>query len=257
VALKSPEGVACGADAVFVADTGNARLVRFKLQNGLPVGATQLKLSELQQPTIIHDDGKGGLLVLDRKARKVARISAQLQFAGWVEVKGSEQQEVLPISFKPDGAGGIVLLDGAGRRVLFLDGSGAITRQVPLPKGEFTDIAVDASGVLYAVDEVEAVIWSAAKGDQALKPLSKNLKDVANFPASLIATGRGTLLVVDQHGHGIVTVGIDGSFQGRQLDMGWNEGVLYYPSTLCITSAGEVLIADRGNNRVQVFATPK
>jgi hypothetical protein len=35
--------------------------------------------------------------------------------------------------------------------------------------------------------------------------------------------------------------------------MGWNEGLLYYPSQMCISEKGEAFIADRGNSRVQVF----
>jgi hypothetical protein len=36
--------------------------------------------------------------------------------------------------------------------------------------------------------------------------------------------------------------------------MGWGNGLVYYPAQVCIGSAGEVAIADRYNNRVQVFA---
>jgi hypothetical protein len=59
--------------------------------------------------------------------------------------------------------------------------------------------------------------------------------------------------VVDQNGSGIVILGLDGSFRGRQLRMGWKDGFLRYPSQLCIDDRGNVFIADRGNNRVDVF----
>jgi hypothetical protein len=39
--------------------------------------------------------------------------------------------------------------------------------------------------------------------------------------------------------------------------MGWNEGLLYYPSQMCLNEKGEVFIADRGNSRVQVFSIVK
>ncbi len=35
--------------------------------------------------------------------------------------------------------------------------------------------------------------------------------------------------------------------------MGWKEGLLYYPSQLCINEKGEIFIADRNNNRIQIF----
>jgi hypothetical protein len=59
---------------------------------------------------------------------------------------------------------------------------------------------------------------------------------------------------VDENGAGIVILGQDGSFLGRQLTMGWNEGLLYYPSQMCINDKDEAFIADTGNSRVQVFS---
>jgi hypothetical protein len=35
------------------------------------------------------------------------------------------------------------------------------------------------------------------------------------------------IYIVDENGDGIVVLGRDGSFVGRQLSMGWNEGLLY------------------------------
>jgi hypothetical protein len=49
----------------------------------------------------------------------------------------------------------------------------------------------------------------------------------------------------------------DGSFLGRQLSMGWNEGLLYYPTQMCINEKGEAFIADRGNSRIQIFMVVK
>jgi hypothetical protein len=255
--LKDPEGVACGEGVVVVSDTGNARLLRYRLRDGLPVGATVVKLEQLKQPTAVQTDAKGNLWVLDRRARKIGRVDPQGSFGGWLEIKGVDATPAVePVAFKLLESG-IVLLDASVRRVLVVDASGALIRQVPLPKGEFTDVAADASGVLYAVDAVGSIIWSVEKGGTAFKPLTKSLKDVLTFPASLVATDKGVLLLCDKHGHGVVFVGTDGSFMGRQLDMGPKEGVLYYPTALCVTGAGDMFVADRGNNRVQVFRTQR
>jgi hypothetical protein len=54
---------------------------------------------------------------------------------------------------------------------------------------------------------------------------------------------------------GVVVLGNDGSYQGRQLTLGWSEGSVYYPSQLCVNEKGIAAIADRGNHRVQVFTT--
>ena len=258
IALHDPDGVACTDSTLVVADTANARFVKYQLQNGAPVSSAVMKIESFQQPTALQFDTKGNLFVLDRKARRIGRIDPQGAFGGWVELKGIASPEaVVPVAFKVDGSDGFVLLDAPARRVLVLDPAGQVTRQVPLPPGEFTDVAVDPAGVLFAVDSTDSVVWGAEKGATAFKALSKSLKDVLVFPAFLVATPKGVLLVADQHGHGVVLVGNDGAFLGRQLGQGFIEGNLYYPSQICMNGKGEVFVADRYNNRVQVFVTQR
>jgi hypothetical protein len=101
------------------------------------------------------------------------------------------------------------------------------------------------------------MVFSAAKDSNSFSPFTKNLREYLNFPTSITTDTRGTIFIVDENGSGIVILGQDGSFQGRQLNMGWNEGLLYFPSQMCINDKGEVFIADRGNSRVQIFTLVK
>lgn len=103
----------------------------------------------------------------------------------------------------------------------------------------------------------KAMVFSASKDSNSFSPLTKSLREYLNFPTSIIADNKGIIYVVDQNGGGIVILGQDGSYLGRQLSMGWNEGLLYYPSQMCINEKGEVFIADRGNSRVQIFTLVK
>jgi hypothetical protein len=257
-AIRDPEGVACAEGTLWVADTGNARLVKFGLQNGLPVSATVVKHAELQQPTALEVDAKGTVWVLDRKARKIGRVNPDGAFGGWLEVKGVETPSaIVPLAFKVDATGGVVLLDGPSRKVLVLNPAGMVVRTLPLPPGDFVDVAGEAAGAIYAVDATASAVWSAEKGATAFKPLTKGMKDVLVFPSTITDTGKGVLVIADKHGHGIVLVGVDGTFQGRQLDMGWNEGVVYYPAEICMGAGGDLYVADRGNSRIQVFATQR
>jgi sugar lactone lactonase YvrE len=254
--LKAPEGVACtDAGHVVVADTGNKRLLLYTFANGRLGPGKEVKLDQLTAPQRVQIDAKGDVYAFDLKTRKVVRVNANGSYGGTILVKGIENaSEVVPSSFKLDAAGNVYLLDGAARRVLALDPSGTVTRQVQLPPdaGVVTDIAVGVGGVLYAVDAVKAVVWTAEKDASAFKPLSQSLKDRMSFP-SYLAASRGRLFVVDQNGNGIVVLGADGSYQGRQLSIGWGEGLVYYPGQLCMTEGGVAYLADRYNNRVQVF----
>jgi DNA-binding beta-propeller fold protein YncE len=259
VAFSVPEGVACNdAGDVVVADTGNGRLVTFRYTGGALTGGKPVKVAGLVYPVRIQFDSKGNLLVLDRKSRKILRVDRQGALLGTLEIKGGASiLNALPVAFKLDGADNVHVIDGVGRRLLVLDPAGAVTRQVDLPKGQgFTDVHVDLAGTIYVVDGSDAVVWALEKGAQAFKALTPSMKDRMSFPV-YITGSRGKLFLVDQFGNGIVVLGQDGAFQGRQLAIGWGEGLLYYPAQLCLNAQGEAFVADRSNNRVQIFNTAK
>lgn len=258
--LKAPEGVGCNDSGyAAVADTGNHRLLFYGLKEGRLGGGTELKLAQLPAPWRVQVESNGDLLVLDGKTRKIVKVAAAGTYGGTVEPKGiDDAAKVVVGSFKL-GAGGVVYaLDVAGKRVLVLDLDGNVGAQLPLPPEAslVTDIAVDPAGTLYAVDAAGAAIWTAEKGAKTFKLLVKGLGDRMSFPTYLVAR-KGRLYVVDQNGSGIVMLGVDGSYQGRQLSIGWSEGLVNYPAQLCMTDAGLAFIADRFNNRVQVFTTSK
>jgi DNA-binding beta-propeller fold protein YncE len=260
VALRSPEGVACtDAGTVVAADTGNGRLVLFTFRDGKLVPGGEVRAAELGRPTRVQLDSKGNVLALDGKGRRVVRIGAGGAFAGFLQLAGIPQGNgFFPIAFKVGPGDAVYLLDASSARVVVVDPAGAFQRQLDLPRGgSFTDIAVDSQGAVYAVDGVRAQVYVAAPNTAAFRPLGKPLKDVLNFPGYLTLTSQGPLVLVDQHGNGLVVLGRDGSFLGRRLSIGWSEGLVYYPGQVCIDSRGDAFVADRGNNRIQAFIAPK
>jgi hypothetical protein len=250
--LKAPEGVACNdAGGLVVADTGNARLLNYTVKDDGIAAVAEIKAPQLVAPVRVQLDPKGGMVVLDRKGSRLVRFDAKGTYAGAIEPKGDLPGTFTPVSFKLDADRNVWVLDGAGR-VVVLDPEGKLLRTLDLPKGMFTDLAVDGGGVVYAVDAVQGMVWSADKAATAFKPLSKSLKDEMSFPGYLLAA-KGKLLLVDQVGHGVVVLGMDGSFQGRQLSYGAAEGLLQYPGQLCLTESGDAFLADRNNNRVDRY----
>jgi hypothetical protein len=254
VKLRAPEGVGCAEDRVVVADTANARLVVYRLSEGGVVSpGNPVKVAEMKYPTRVVLDGSKTAWFLDRKERKIGRISADGAFKGWLVP--SDAPGFVPTSFVLGKGGNVFALDGSGRAVLELGADGAVARRLPLPEGQFTDLAVDSAGAIFTIDAVTATVWTAGKGEAAFKALTKSLKESMSFPIQLVSNERGRFYVVDQNGMGVVVLGNDGSYQGRQLTLGWSEGNLYYPSQLCVTGKGLAAIADRGNHRVQLFTT--
>jgi sugar lactone lactonase YvrE len=255
--LRKPEGVACTEDGeVVVADTGNGRLLRYQYRQGVVSGGSEVKLAQLTHPLLVEFDPKGNVLALDAKTRRIVKVDPKDAFVETVDIKGAPSPAATPVSFKVDGQGNLYVLDVASDRVLVADPSGKFTRQVTLPKGpgQFVDVGVDAAGVLYALDAVEASVWVASTKDSAFKPLTKRMKDRMNFPAHLTVR-KGQLFLVDRNGNGVDIVGLDGTYQGRHLGIGWSDGSVNYPSQLCFDGQGVAFIADRFNNRVQAFST--
>lgn len=255
--LNAPEGVACDAAGhVVVADTGNGRLVTYSMKEGRVAGGSELKIPQLAYPQRLQIDGKGNLFALDGKAHRIVRVEADGKSGTLVDVKAEKGQAVVG-SFKLDPQDVLYVLDIASNKVLVADAAGSVARQVDLPRegAVFTDIAVDAGGTIYAVDAVGASVWSVEKGGTAFKALARGMKDRMSFPTYITAS-KGRLYLVDQNGSGIVLLGVDGSYQGRQLSIGWGDGLVNYPAQLCLTD-NLAFIADRYNNRVQAFSTGK
>jgi DNA-binding beta-propeller fold protein YncE len=253
--LRGPEGVGCTDGTVVVADTSNGRLVLYRAKAGALEPGPEVRLAQLTAPRRVHVDRKGNVLALDGRTRRIVRVGPEGAFAGIVGYEGAPAPAaVVPVAFDLDAADHVFVLDAAGREVLEVDGD-RVVRRIALPKAPraaFTDVAVDAAGTVHVVEAVEAVLWSAAKGAAAFTARSKPLKEHMSFPGA-IAAAKGKLYLVDRAGAGVVTLGTDGSYQGRQLGLGATPGLVAYPGQLCVTPGGRAYLADAANDRVQVF----
>lgn len=254
VGFKSPEGVAApDPGRIFVADTGNARIVEYQVTPEAVTALGEMRIPELAYPIRLAGRSKGDLFVLDGRVRRIARVSGGA-FAGWVEpgVAG----DFTPRSLRVDGAGNLWVLDVAAPRVLVLGTDGKLARTIALPAtpGAFySDLAVGPHGDLFVLESVGRRLWTLADKGTEAKLFGPELVKELDFANALAVDASGRVFVADQNGGGIVVIGPDGSFQGRQSGPGWKEGLLRYPSALAIDPAGRLLVADRGNNRVSMF----
>jgi len=253
--LRLPEGVACSdKGALIVADTGNQRLLTYTFKDGRLEGGAPIRMPEVSHPTRLQLDSRGNLLVLDRRQRRIARVDANRRYGGPLELKASGTTRVGVSSFKVDSQDVVYALDVISRRTLVAGLDGKVTREIPWPPGlvEFVDLEPEG-GRIYAIDAVAARLWVAEKDAKEFKPVGEGHKERLAFPIYL-SQERGMFRVVDQNGHGIALLALDGSFRGRELEMGQTDGKVYYPAQLCSNGVGQLFVADRNNNRVQVFS---
>jgi hypothetical protein len=260
VGFRHPEGVACNEKTLVIGDTENDRLLRFALEEKTLKAGTEIKIPQLSNPIRVHINSKGEIFALDGKQRRIVRLNPDGTFKGFITVEGMPSDAPLvPRSFKIDRDDNIYILDIFSARLLLLSPDGKYQRQIDFPKeyGFFSDVAVDLKGTLLLLDSVKARVFSAPKGAHAFSPLGGSLKEYLNFPTSLTTDARGTMYIVDENGAAVGMVAQDGSFLGKQLNMGWTEGLLYYPSQICVSEKEVVFIADQGNSRIQVFSLVK
>jgi DNA-binding beta-propeller fold protein YncE len=254
VALKAPQGVACTAEGrVVVADTGNKRLLPFVLKDRALVPGTPIAFPELGTPARVQIDSRGNVLALDSRARRIVRVSDDGRFGGFVTPKGVPPAKgFFPVSFRVGPGDDLYVLDAASSRVVVLDKTGAFLRALAEPAGaSFADIAVDpAKGSLFAVDGRAGKVYLGGS-------VLGNVKDLVTYATAIEVTPRGRLLLADNHGHALIELLADGTFLSKRSAMGWSEGRVYYPEQVCVDGQGDVFVADRGNNRVQVFAPPQ
>jgi len=258
--LKQPEGVASGGKSVLViADTGNDRLVRYTFEDKSLKGGSEIKISQLSNPIRVRINSKGEIFALDGKKRRIVRLSPEGTFKNYVDPEGVPSPSAFVTrSFEIDRSDNIYILDIFTGRVLVLSPEGKYQKQIPFPKeyGFFSDLSVDSKGNILLIDCVKAMVLSAPKDSNSFSPLTKSLREYLDFPTS-ITDSKGAVYIVDEDGGGIVVLGADGTFVGRQLSKGWNEGLLYFPSQMHVNERGEIFIADRGNSRVQIFTLVK
>jgi DNA-binding beta-propeller fold protein YncE len=255
--LKSPEGVDFdGSSRIVVADTGNHRFVLLDVAKESISPSMEFRLSQVPQPLTVRFDSSGGLLALDGKSHRIARIGADGTFKSYVEIEPAEgRRAVLVKDFAIDDDDNLYVLETAGSRIVVLDDADNLRRTIAFAPetGFLSAITVNESGTVFAIDSVGRKVFMARKDDDTLAPLTEELDQDMAFPTAIVADGTGYLYISDQSGHGIVVVGENGSFQGRHASRGRSQGFLWQPSGLA-TDGVYLFVADRGNNRVQVFA---
>jgi sugar lactone lactonase YvrE len=252
--LKNPEGVACTDDYFIVADTGSNRLVKYTYED------KAAKVVEPEIPVIspihVQVNSKGEIYAIDGRDRRIAIFNPDGTGKGYLSAKGSPvSRKMVPRSFKIDRNDKIYILDLADGVVLILDSDGNYLRHVPFPEpaGFFSDLAVDSKGTVFLVDSTEVAVYSAAPDADQFSLISSGIKEYTNFPTSIALDNGGIIYLVDKHGGSLVMLNPDGSFLGHKFGYGWKDSQFFYPTSLCISESGNFIIADRGNNRVQLF----
>ena len=255
IPLRHPAGVTITGETLLIADSGGKRILTFSMKGET---VTQDKIISLPKmfPLMVQKATSGDFYVLDGRERKIIVLSPSGQIKGDFEIKDLPgEQRIIPRSIRLTADGRLLVLDIFSARVLLISESSQFQRQIKFPQeyGAFSDLAMDAQGTIYLLDSVAGAIFTAGPNAETFSLWSTGLKEYTNFPSSLVVTSQGSVIMVDKHGSGLAVLGLDGSFSGRRLSMGWNDAQLYYPSQISINDNGHIFIADTENHRIQQF----
>lgn len=254
-ALAAPQGVACRAGVLAVADTGNGRFALYDLGDRIVTPKTEFAVAEIPVPSQVQFDAKGNLLALDGKSRRIGRVGVDGSFQGFVTIESGGGGSPVIRSFAAAADGTLYVLDVAGGRVLVTSGEGKFVRQVALPPEcrAPSGVAADGSGRVYVADASQPRLYAASKDQAAASAITGSLREDMDFAGGLTVDPQGRVFVLDSHGGGIVMFAGDGTFRGRQGGFGWLDGQLRWPTTLCAGDGGRLAVADRENNRIATF----
>jgi hypothetical protein len=169
--LNTPRGVAIdpATGSVFVADTGNSRIVHLDAQGQFVAvwGAAGEGPDQFQEVVDLAVEPDGRVLALDAVNQRLLRFTPDGQF---VATFGAEWTFYRPRGLGLDAAGQIVVADTGGVRIVRLDPAGELQSQVGGPESDLarrqpTDAALSATGDLYFVEaESGSITRLAADG---------------------------------------------------------------------------------------------
>jgi hypothetical protein len=259
VGLKQPEGIACNERSdIIVADTGNARLLRYTFKNKA-VGSEvhEIKVPQLPYPLQIKLNSKGEIFVFDGKLRRIIRLTAAGKFSGYVDPPGMSTAEGhIPTRFHIDKNDNIYVLDIFFKQVIVMGPQGKLIKSIrfPVDGGYFSDLTVDSRGLILLLDSINARVFTTTLQAASFAPLTENMQSYMRFPTSLTTDKLGRIYLVDRNGGKIIILAQDGSYLARLSARGWKGGLLRYPAQMCLNAEGEIFVADTNNNRVQIFS---
>ena len=254
---------------VYVVDGGNARILVYThdLYPLLTIGASD----GLESPTGVAVDGRGYVYVAQVPGPHYSRSritvlnpalswERDLVFTGFA---GAEQFRPRHLAVGEDGSlyvagdgyDGVVVLDAEGdflREVAVVDALG----EGEPHRAAVNDVELDAQGRLFVLSEEMGRVYVF---DRAGEPAGR-FGEKGGGPGKLsrprgmaLDEQTGTVFVVDYMRHAVNAYSSQGDYLYEFGGKGWRDGWFQFPSDVGVDAAGDVLVADTFNNRVQVL----
>jgi sugar lactone lactonase YvrE len=229
--LSSPASIAVdGAGDVFIADSGNNRVVEVPASGG----AQTTVGSGLSNPNGVAVDGAGDVFIADTGNSRVVEVRA----GGGAQITvGSGLSS--PNGVAVDGAGDVFIADTGNSRVVEVPAGGGAQTVVGSGLSNPRGVAVDAAGDVFIANSGAGQVVEVPAGGGAPITIGSGLTN----PSGVAVDAAGDVFIADSGNNRLVEVPAGG---GAQTTVGSG---LNNPGSVAVDAAGDVFIADTGNSR--------
>jgi sugar lactone lactonase YvrE len=240
--LGSPQGVAApGKGAIYVADTGNNRVVMITSTG--TVNPLNTGTYTLSSPSAVATDANGNVYIADSNNARVLKVSPG---DGAVTPIAAAPMLSYPITLAISASGTVYIGDGINNAVYQV--AGGVTTQLSITNASNIlpeALATDFSGNLYIGDINSNRVYEVPSGGgkaQNVTPTGYAL----NSPAGLAIDALGSLYVLDSGNSRIVKVPVADTSHPYQIPIAG----LASPTSLALDPNGNLYVTDLGNNSV-------
>lgn len=213
-------------------------------------------------PSVVRGAPDGKIYALDYTNSKIIRFDDNTFANPTTFAGGAGFNNPTDIAF--DSTGNIYVADYSNNRVLKLDSSGTTLLTFGTGAGnalgEFTNpssVAVDSLGNVYVVDVGNSRIQKFDSTGTALDQTGSNGSGDGQFTFStfgyLVIDSEDSLFVSDTTNNRIQKFDTDLNFLSKFGTSGTSAGEFSSPLGIAVGPNGDILVADSGNSRVQIF----
>jgi DNA-binding beta-propeller fold protein YncE len=269
--LDQPSGIATdGSGHTYVTNKTDDTIQKFDPSGDyvLAWGATGCNAGQMTDAGALATDGSGNVYVADTGCQKIQVFDPTgtqvLEFASFGDCATgcADGQVDDPAGIAVDGSGNIYVADTGNDRIEKYDPSGNFllkwgttgtgTNQLRSPQG----VAIDGSGNVWVADYSNNAVkefTSTGTWIRTIGGTAGSADGLFKNPTDLVFDADGTLWVLDKGNNRFQRFTSTGTFLSKMGSKGLDIGQFDAPYGIDVNPAGDLLVADTSNNRVQAF----
>ena len=247
--VSGPSGVAVdGNGNVFIADTGNNRVVEISVSSGSYGSQVTLPITGLSTPLGLNVDGAGNLFVVSNDTDRVIALPRKGAEFGTQYNVGNALYG--PSAVATDSQGNVYVSSSMDNMVIRYQGAPR-GRTSPFSIGDYVHypagLAVGGLGdVYFTMPYRTSVAKIPVSGNQYLPQVNLPFRGLL-LPTAVVTDAVSNVYVLDSGNGRVVMLPWNGSGYGSQITVasGFNQ-----PMGLAIDGYGNLYVADTGNNQI-------